>query len=223
MPNYVKNRIAMNGIDNLPLFKDEDGKTQFDFNKLIPMPKSLEITAGSQTEQSIMYYLTERGTKSIFELSKESFDIMKACVKNESAGDKWVFDVLEDAIHMVDAQWKTADEMYKLGEQYVENYKKYGATTWYDWRIANWGTKWNACETKITNDMIEFETAWDNPAPIVMKLAEMYPNTVIEHWWADEDKGANTGYRKIKNRMILTERFYQTDSEEAYATYNALW
>ena len=39
MPNYVRNRVVMEGIANLPLFREVDGKKHFDFNKLIPMPE----------------------------------------------------------------------------------------------------------------------------------------------------------------------------------------
>ena len=60
MPNYVKNRVKMEGIANLPLFREVDGKKHFDFNKLIPMPAELEMEEGSTTEENIIYYLTER-------------------------------------------------------------------------------------------------------------------------------------------------------------------
>lgn len=43
MPNYVKNRVVMEGIADLPLFIEVDGKKHFDFNRLIPMPKELEM------------------------------------------------------------------------------------------------------------------------------------------------------------------------------------
>ena len=32
MPNHVKNVVKMEGITNLPLFVEEDGKKCFDFN-----------------------------------------------------------------------------------------------------------------------------------------------------------------------------------------------
>lgn len=62
MPNNVKNIVKMKGILNLPLFVMEDGVKCFDFNKIIPMPKSLDIESGSMTKECIMYYLTNRCT-----------------------------------------------------------------------------------------------------------------------------------------------------------------
>lgn len=59
MPNHVMNVIEMKGIANLPLFSSEDGKKFFDFNKLIPMPESLNISSGSVEEESIIFYLTK--------------------------------------------------------------------------------------------------------------------------------------------------------------------
>ena len=43
MPNYVRNLVKMEGIADLPLFLEVDGKKHFDFNRLIPMPKELEM------------------------------------------------------------------------------------------------------------------------------------------------------------------------------------
>ena len=44
MSNYITNTVCMKGIENLPLY-DTDGN--FDFNKIIPMPKELDIKEGS--------------------------------------------------------------------------------------------------------------------------------------------------------------------------------
>ena len=50
---------------------------------------------------------------------------------------------------------------------------------WYDWRNRYWGTKWGACDIKITQDdedflEITFNTAWSHPDPIVHALRSKY-------------------------------------------------
>jgi len=50
---------------------------------------------------------------------------------------------------------------------------------WYDWRNFNWGTKWEACDVKITQDYtdfleITFNTAWSPPKPIAEILRSKY-------------------------------------------------
>lgn len=49
---------------------------------------------------------------------------------------------------------------------------------WYDWRIANWGTKWDAYEVRVqrlsdTSLYVMMETAWSPPIPIFEKLVEL--------------------------------------------------
>lgn len=61
---------------------------------------------------------------------------------------------------------------------------------WYTWRINNWGTKWNNCETysfriaQTEEDMVElhtfFTTAWCPPDKIYAHLAEKYKETTLE-------------------------------------------
>ena len=71
MPNHVMNRITLDCSDERakeimeavqydPNPEDEEntGLGTLDFNKLIPMPPSLMIEAGSSTEQGIEIYLT---------------------------------------------------------------------------------------------------------------------------------------------------------------------
>ena len=88
MPNYVKNRVKMEGIANLPLFREVDGKKHFDFNKLIPMPEQLEMEDGSTTEESIIYYLTERCSIPVQDLQSDKASMASALVRNMFSA-KW--------------------------------------------------------------------------------------------------------------------------------------
>ena len=55
MPNWTWNRIACKkSIADKILTKTEEGYS-FDFNKLIKMPKDLEIESGSMGQQGLMY------------------------------------------------------------------------------------------------------------------------------------------------------------------------
>jgi len=71
------------------------------------------------------------------------------------------------------------DERERLG--YKEFHEKYGENAsdgynagGYDWCIENWGTKWNACEPHRERDVMQFETAWSPPSPIVIALAKKF-------------------------------------------------
>lgn len=65
---------------------------------------------------------------------------------------------------------------------------------WYDWRIIHWGCKWNASDAEILDSTQEifFDTPWDRPQNVLLRLAEMFPSeddgtdVEIEHWYADE-------------------------------------
>jgi hypothetical protein len=56
-----------------------------------------------------------------------------------------------------------------------DNYEVQG---WYDWRLENWGTKWDVYETQCTRInantlQLYFYTAWSPPIPIFDKLVDM--------------------------------------------------
>ena len=58
-----------------------------------------------------------------------------------------------------------------------------GHRDWYDWSVAHWGTKWNACDPQVSNDQIEtlglveidFETAWCEPMPVFLRMFALFP------------------------------------------------
>mgnify|MGYP000946298790 CR=1 FL=1 len=84
--------------------------------------------------------------------------------------------------------------------------EKYGKDNWYDWSIANWGTKWNSygydpeyTPKEFDGELIEFQTAWSYPDPLVEALSKQYPDLQFEVKWADEDFGYNTGKKEYEN------------------------
>ena len=96
----------------------------------------------------------------------------------------------------------------KLGElpQYVEDpwrrlvFKSTGQTDdrWYDWRLINWDTKWDAYDVEVIDEdhdcvEIQFNTAWSPPTAICNELREQYPDIAIS-WFYDEPGCEIAGY-----------------------------
>jgi hypothetical protein len=57
----------------------------------------------------------------------------------------------------------------------------YGFDNWYDWRISNWSTKWDCCESTIGADLddvfiVSYDTAWGPNINWVQKVSEMFPD-----------------------------------------------
>lgn len=85
------------------------------------------------------------------------------------------------------------DNIFK-GNLGPKEWELYSKNNWYDWSVANWGTKWNAYgfdpDTDYSKEKeLRFLTAWSAPHPILEKLAKMFPDVKLEHEWADEDNG----------------------------------
>ena len=70
---------------------------------------------------------------------------------------------------------------------------------WYDWRLANWDTKWDAYSIEIDESEchmvleVEFETAWSPPEAICNAIREQYPDLSIS-WFYDEPGCEIAGY-----------------------------
>lgn len=75
-----------------------------------------------------------------------------------------------------------------------------GYTSWYDWSIDNWGTKWDANPDEVDQlgdqeDYLElrFDTAWCPPMPWVKALREAFPEAEITAFY-DEPGMQAAGY-----------------------------
>lgn len=212
MPNHVTNRIKFSGEPERikaimeAIKHDEMGLGSVDFNKVIPMPESLNITAGSITDKGLKAY-KDFVSILLFDGANKNIDILNIPEEKEAIFLKQRTDIKED-------EWSA-------GRQAFRNIQQYGFPTWYEWSINNWGTKWNAYDCIEIEDAAEarkelcFNTAWSAPHPILSKLAQMYPDVEIEHEWADEDFGHNLGRVKYKGDTILEEYIPET-TKEAY-------
>ncbi|MDE6839205.1 MAG: hypothetical protein K2P33_12565 [Acutalibacter sp.] len=206
MQNHIKNIVKMKGVASLPLFTDNNGSQEFDFNKLIPMPESLNMESGSIEDLAIEAVIQKIATR--------RYSFQRALAVPAMSEEEFA----KRTAHL------SMDDLCKCGLQYISNKVLYGATSWYDWRCDNWGTKWNAHDTKIPGEnLLVFTTAWGPPESVIAKLAERYPHTDIEHWWADEDIGSNSGYIRYSHGQAEETSYCENGSSDAYKTYILCW
>jgi hypothetical protein len=189
MPNHVTSRVWVRGdADELQKFvrkyiaTKEDGELHLDFNKVIPMPEPLKgVQSGGDAE--VAYEAWYGNWKQLLGYPW----IKKAGVTTRKALQKFLSKSKEKA------------DLLK------RNIEKYGYPTWYEWAIANWGTKWNSYSFKFIREVgprdwgrteIEFlfDTAWGPPEPVFVKLAEDNPKlsfTIVsfEEQWGFAGRG----------------------------------
>ena len=240
MPNHVMNKLQFKGdqkrIDEIleKIKVDDIGIGTIDFNKIIPMPECLDVESGSRTIDAISHYMSlikpfghciwnlpeaevKFGIKMPTITVSEYNDLRDAILKDRST----VFFTDNLAFHQLDK------DLVLAGEKYVDNFKKYKHTTWYGWCCENWGTKWNSygykddCP-KFKDNTIYFKTAWNSPKPVIDKLAKMFPDVTIEHSWADEDSGNNTGRTTYTNGKRINFTI-KDNTKESYELYAKLW
>jgi hypothetical protein len=101
----------------------------------------------------------------------------------------------------------------KLADEYRQ---KFGATDWYEWQNANWGTKWNACDSMEFDNVIEFNTAWSTPFALLLTLSEKYPEVTINVRYADEDFGYNVGEYTLEGGEEVDENIPEGGTYESY-------
>lgn len=101
----------------------------------------------------------------------------------------------------------------------------YGANNWYDWCKFNWGTKWNAYYSTLTEDnSMEFDTAWSCPLPLLDALAKLCYQYGVSFTgkWADEDAGCNVGVFESDcdgDEYWFSYEYVEDQSSEAYEIY----
>ena len=227
MPNHVKNIIEfqcdekrlkqiLNAIQVNQWDGDAFGIGTFDFGKIIPMPPALMIESGSQTDRSIELYLTAINPDSeVFDtkkFSRKEFENLCLRLNIEKMFGKYRNNLTAADIATI-TKYSSQDELMSLGKTAVENLLNYGATTWYEWSIRHWGTKWNSYTNSLNSNTLSFETAWSAPHPVIQKLSEMFSDVSFSHGWADEDIGSNCGKREYLGGEMIADLSPDTEKE----------
>lgn len=188
MANNIANKLVVKGksAEDIEKFLNDiqgvenDTTTHIDFNKIVPMPDELIDTSEStHTSESLYYYLMKTNKEDMIPklISHSQFYSMgrfDKCTPNE------------------------LKEYFVNGEKYFNLYLKYDHCTWYDWRLSNWGTKWNAYDSHIedcSDGVVEmyFYTAWRGVPELISILAKKYPHLSFDYLYADEDVSYNCG------------------------------
>lgn len=231
MPNHVTNKLKLFGeqsrIDELlrAVKYDDDELGTLDFNKIVPMPECLNMTSGSIEHSSVDAYLSavnphNKGFEQVEKMDKETFEKIVSAINSYHYVSKCKTNL--NAKEIADELEKYSDigdvmSFVELGKKYVDNLQNYGATTWYNFCINNWGSKWNSYDyDELYDNTLTYHTAWSRVMPIITKLAQMYPDIRMEYQWADEDIGSNVGRADFENGELVEEYIPEPQSKEAY-------
>lgn len=93
---------------------------------------------------------------------------------------------------------------------------------WYQWRLKNWGTKWNAYNTnRLSDTEVSFDTAWASPDIFFQNLAQQHPEATITVEYADEDLGHNLGKYTLHNNTTTTPNTFPKEGTEEAVLWGA--
>lgn len=107
------------------------------------------------------------------------------------------------------------DRVAELGKKALENIRKFGYKDWYDWRLAKWGTKWDAYEIDVSEEEssinLSFQTAWSTPFEAMKELSRQFPKLTVYVQYADEDFGYNCGTYLLKGGKTESQSYGDRD------------
>lgn len=211
MPNWVRNVVTVSE-DTMNKIKEKYFTNGIlDFNKIIPMPKTLNLTDGSITEEAIYYAFLQKDKgkqDEIIKILSEKKEFMydnywdKLKEYNANGNFQEVYQKAKRFIADEEASKLNITSLEQLGDTYINNIKEYGSPTWYDWCVENWGTKWGVAGFSYNETTMIFDTAWVTPEPIFEKMSKELPNDLIEVKYADECyANYNNGILTFKNGL----------------------
>ena len=175
MPNWCVNQVDIQGdeaeVAKLIEFVKTD-ECAFDFRKIVPPPDTDRYKGTSSSNTFICGCATES----------------RVIGKFENGTDKYGW-FIGDTEVAFDGNCPTHGKPSTMNDP--EN--------WYQWNIANWGTKWDAAEVwhDRTDDdgnveghtSYNFDTAWAPAEPVVAALAEKFPTLRIAHRYCEGGMG----------------------------------
>lgn len=191
MPNHVTHRMTITGPEAdvaACLARHvivEDGRDGIDFQTIIPMPPSILATCGDK--EAGRWETTSNGHQRPGDAQVEAAAVALVTKSNmftamtpEQLARIGAPHNVRSAAQAVAWMEKHKPAMLHWGRLSCAAVAETGHAGWYDWSIANWGTKWGAYsyrqhERSEGRVVVLFETAWSTPTPVLRKLSEMWP------------------------------------------------
>lgn len=193
MPNWCECSLKVLGRTPEALSdflrKNKSEESDLDFQKSIPCPQELLDTTASH----------------VFSMNEETDEqeMRRLCVANNW---NWTEQQLQERI----------DAEKIIIRKFKSNIEKYGYKDWYDWKIANWGTKWEV-EAKVEdgdedNEVVfYFLSAWSPPLEWLRRVALLFPDVKFSLSYREEGnnfEGMTYAFRndfEDESRDILQE------------------
>lgn len=87
---------------------------------------------------------------------------------------------------------------------------------WYNWRIENWGCKWDRFDYKLEDEgqaalILNFTTAWGPPYKIFVYLLEKYPDLWLKCDWSEEGGMAGLFIGRTKEGKVEVQKMKWPD------------
>lgn len=186
MPNWCHNRVTLSGdAEDLLKLKSVIGSDDnpLDFDKIMPMPESLSIEAGSK----------ELGYRAVYGDWQGLLNY------------SWIAEHhIQTREELINFFRRKYPDYLEAAEVYKKNMDEYGHLNWYSWRLANWGTKWPIGPDDLVivcNEddfmQLEFDTAWSPADGIHEKIQEIIHEQELScsiTWFYDEPGMCMAGY-----------------------------
>ena len=166
-------------------------------------------------------YVEIFGNRVLDKLPSDEFESIfdKYCEKKEEEYQKY-----NNIPKKIDTCIKWPNSIEELGKLLIDCKEKYGFDNWYDWRVANWGTKWNACDSEYDEECeaVKFNTAWAIPYQIISKIAQDNPNAKLDGY-SEEEQGWFDEYHTENGKVHVTchgDKTYFDENDNELETPN---
>lgn len=220
MPNHVTTTVnARPEIINSLLNEEKN----VDFSKISPYPKNFSYNHNgvycNAEDLATMFFKFEKEESPLlvgFQINKERelFDKMpndlKPFIHDVERLEEKQFEGFLELIETNKENLFPDRNYHDAYYQFIDMLKNKYHTGYYnsmDFQREEWGTKWNAYNDEIIDaENIKFETAWNTPFNIIVKLSKKYPEDIIKVSYANEDLGFGCGYFEMKDGKEITEK-----------------
>ena len=229
MPNWMSNTLTVRGPEQeLVVFKQKAALTApsigspggslvypLSFESFVPMPESLNADEDYKSKMALnIGLIAYQGRQGLTE------------VLNRPEIKKVGIQTLEGLQLFLDV---TCPEARASSDRHVKNIEDYGFASWYDWRLAHWGTKWDASDAELSEESATqftyyFFTAWSAPEPVIEAMSRQHPLLQFEGTFDEPGNGvyfSATWENGEKLGEQLLERPTEDDSDEQEDAFDA--